>query len=130
MVLPKGHFKSTEPLDDAGLLAALEGMANKEAKVTAKYEAVKGDLKIMREEREDLRDRIRSALRAREDGMPVFLLKDGKLSVEGPDGQGNLLPAEDMPGPRGHGPAPSLQSDEGEPAAPRRGRKPKAAAGA
>jgi hypothetical protein len=98
MVLPKKAFKKQDPLDDDEILEALEKMESEASGLDAKYESTKGALKILREKRSDLRTRVGSALRAHEAEEPVWLLTDGKLSTEGPDGQGQLLGDEEGDG--------------------------------
>jgi hypothetical protein len=134
MVLPKGHFKFLDPLDNDGLLEAVGKMEAEAGKLDSKYEGAKGELKVLREKRKDYRDRISSALSAHEAGAAVYLLRDGKTSVEGPDSDSlNFSGAGGTQGARAGGHVEDDGDDDGtdppEASKPKR-RRAKAAEGA
>ena len=126
-MLSKAHFKNPNPLSDAEILKAMGEMGREHKKVTAKYEAQKGALKLTREDRDDLDDRLMSAAVAHEAGEKVWQLKNGRLSVEGPDGQGILLKEDELEDPTRKKGAPA-DEDDGDEDGPKNRAKRRAAA--
>lgn len=90
MPLPKSHYIDLEPLSDKDVLDGLALMQTEVAGLTLKYEGAKGSLKEIREKRSDLERKIAAVLGAVDSDGPVYELKGGHLTTEGPAGQDEL----------------------------------------